>query len=478
MAFEGLSERLQNTFAKLRGKGKVTKADVQEMMREVRLALLEADVNFDVTKNFIKTVQERAVGSEVLDSLTPAQQVIKIVNEELTKIMGSSAVLLNQASHIPTVIMLVGLQGSGKTTSAGKLVKYLQAGKKARPFLIAADVYRPAAIDQLKTIGQQVQVPVYDEGTDQDPVEIVRHGLETAQAKKYDYVLIDTAGRLEIDDQLMSELCRIKQVAQPTEILLVVDSMTGQAATHVAEGFNDRLDISGVILTKLDGDTRGGAALSIRAVTGKPIKFVGSGEKLNALEVFHPDRMTDRILGMGDVLTLIEKAEKDYDEKQAAALTRKMQENTFNFNDFVDQLEQMQKMGPMDEIMKMMPGMAANPALKNFHMDSQDIEHLKAVVYSMTPQERQTPELLNPSRRRRIATGSGRPLVEVNRMIKQFKQMQTLMQKMSKGNFNGMEQMMGPGLQGKIGKMAMGSMVRRTKKRKKKRLKKVKRFKS
>ncbi|KJY62474.1 Signal recognition particle protein [Bombilactobacillus mellifer] len=478
MAFEGLSERLQNTFAKLRGKGKVTKADVQEMMREVRLALLEADVNFDVTKNFIKTVQERAVGSEVLDSLTPAQQVIKIVNEELTKIMGSSAVLLNQASHIPTVIMLVGLQGSGKTTSAGKLVKYLQAEKNARPLLIAADVYRPAAIDQLQTIGQQVQVPVYDEGTNQDPVEIVRHGLETAQAKKNDYVLIDTAGRLEIDDQLMSELSRIKQVAQPTEILLVVDSMTGQAATHVAEGFNDRLDISGVILTKLDGDTRGGAALSIRAVTGKPIKFVGSGEKLDALEVFHPDRMADRILGMGDVLTLIEKAEKDYDEKQAAALTRKMQENTFDFNDFVDQLEQMQKMGPMDEIMKMMPGMAANPALKNVHMDPQDIEHLKAVVYSMTPQERQTPELLNPSRRRRIATGSGRPLVEVNRMIKQFKQMQTLMQKMSKGNFNGMEQMMGPGLQGKIGKMAMGSMVRRTKKRKKKRLKKVKRFKS
>lgn len=478
MAFEGLSERLQNTFAKLRGKGKVTKADVQEMMREVRLALLEADVNFDVTKNFIKTVQERAVGSEVLDSLTPAQQVIKIVNEELTKIMGSSAVLLNQASHIPTVIMLVGLQGSGKTTSAGKLVKYLQAEKNARPLLIAADVYRPAAIDQLKTIGQQVQVPVYDEGTNQDPVEIVRHGLETAQAKKNDYVLIDTAGRLEIDDQLMSELSRIKQVAQPTEILLVVDSMTGQAATHVAEGFNDRLDISGVILTKLDGDTRGGAALSIRSVTGKPIKFVGSGEKLDALEVFHPDRMADRILGMGDVLTLIEKAEKDYDEKQAAALTRKMQENTFDFNDFVDQLEQMQKMGPMDEIMKMMPGMAANPALKNVHMDPQDIEHLKAVVYSMTPQERQTPELLNPSRRRRIATGSGRPLVEVNRMIKQFKQMQTLMQKMSKGNFNGMEQMMGPGLQGKIGKMAMGSMVRRTKKRKKKRLKKVKRFKS
>ena len=478
MAFEGLSERLQNTFAKLRGKGKVTKADVQEMMREVRLALLEADVNFDVTKNFIKTVQERAVGSEVLDSLTPAQQVIKIVNEELTKIMGSSAVLLNQASHIPTVIMLVGLQGSGKTTSAGKLVKYLQAEKNARPLLIAADVYRPAAIDQLKTIGQQVQVPVYDEGTNQDPVEIVRHGLETAQAKKNDYVLIDTAGRLEIDDQLMSELSRIKQVAQPTEILLVVDSMTGQAATHVAEGFNDRLDISGVILTKLDGDTRGGAALSIRAVTGKPIKFVGSGEKLDALEVFHPDRMADRILGMGDVLTLIEKAEKDYDEKQAAALTRKMQENTFDFNDFVDQLEQMQKMGPMDEIMKMMPGMAANPALKNVHMDPQDIEHLKAVVYSMTPQERQTPELLNPSRRRRIATGSGRPLVEVNRLIKQFKQMQTLMQKMSKGNFNGMEQMMGPGLQGKIGKMAMGSMVRRTKKRKKKRLKKVKRFKS
>lgn len=478
MAFEGLSERLQKTFSKLRGKGKITESDVREMMREVRLALLEADVNFDVTKNFIKTVRERAVGSEVLDSLTPAQQVIKIVDEELTKIMGSQAVLLNKAAKIPTVIMMVGLQGAGKTTSAGKLVRYLKEQSQARPLLIAADVYRPAAIEQLQTIGQQLAVPVYEEGTKADPVEIVKNGLQQAQDAKNDYVLIDTAGRLEIDEQLMDELSRIKEVAQPTEILLVVDSMTGQAATHVAEGFNKHLDITGVVLTKLDGDTRGGAALSIRAVTGKPIKFIGSGEKLDALEVFHPDRMANRILGMGDMMTLIEKAEKDYDEKQAAELTRKMQENTFDFNDFVDQLEQVQKMGPMDEIMKMIPGMANNPALKNANMDPQDLEHLKAIVYSMTPQERQNPDLLNPSRRKRLASGSGRPLPEVNRMIKQFKQMQTMMQKMTKGNFNAMEQMMGNGFQGKLGKMAMGSMVRHNKKRKKKRLKKVKRFKS
>ncbi|NVY96985.1 signal recognition particle protein [Lactobacillus sp. DCY120] len=478
MAFEGLSERLQKTFSKLRGKGKVTEADVREMMREVRLALLEADVNFDVTKTFIKTVRERAVGSEVLESLTPAQQVIKIVNEELTKVMGTTAVALNNAPKIPTIIMMVGLQGAGKTTSAGKLVHYLQTEQKARPLLIAADVYRPAAIEQLQTIGQQLQVPVYDEGTQVDPVTIVEHGLTQAREQKNDYVLIDTAGRLEIDTQLMDELRRIKDLAQPNEILLVVDSMTGQAATHVAEGFNEQLDITGVILTKLDGDTRGGAALSIRAVTGKPIKFIGSGEKLAALEVFHPDRMANRILGMGDMMTLIEKAEKDYDAQQAETLTRKMQENSFDFNDFVDQLQQVQKMGPMDEIMKMIPGMANNPALKNAQMDPQDLEHLKAIVYSMTLQERQEPDLLNPSRRRRIAAGAGRPIVEVNRMIKQFKQMQTMMQKMSKGNLNGMEQMMGNGISGKLGKMAMGSMVRRTKKRKKKRLKKVKRFKS
>lgn len=478
MAFEGLSERLQKTFAKLRGKGKITENDVKEMMREVRLALLEADVNFDVTKTFIQTVRQRAIGSEVLESLTPAQQIIKIVNEELTKIMGTEAVALNKAAKIPTVIMMVGLQGAGKTTSAGKLVKYLQENNHARPLLIAADVYRPAAIEQLKTIGQQLTVPVYDEGTDQNPVSIVEHGLKQAHEQNNDYVLIDTAGRLEIDDQLMDELSQIKAVAQPDEILLVVDSMTGQAATHVAEGFNEQLDITGVILTKLDGDTRGGAALSIRSVTGKPIKFIGSGEKLDALEVFHPDRMADRILGMGDMMTLIEKAQQEYDDKQAVELTRKMQENSFDFNDFIDQMDQVQKMGPMDELMKMIPGMANNPALQNVNIDPKDMDHLKAIVYSMTPAERQDPELLNPSRRRRLAAGSGRPIVEVNRMIKQFKQMQTMMQKMSKGNFAGMDQLMGGGLQGKLGKMAMGSMVRHTKKRKKKRLKKVKRFKS
>ncbi|UQS83474.1 signal recognition particle protein [Bombilactobacillus thymidiniphilus] len=478
MAFEGLSERLQKTFSKLRGKGKVTEADVKEMMREVRLALLEADVNFDVTKTFIKKIRERAVGSEVLDSLTPAQQIIKIVNEELTQIMGTSAVSLNKAPKIPTIIMLVGLQGAGKTTSAGKLARYLKDEKRARPLFIAADVYRPAAVEQLKTIGQQIDVPVYEEGTTASPVDIVQRGLQQAQENKNDYVLIDTAGRLEIDDQLMDELSQIKALAQPNEILLVVDSMTGQAATHVAEGFNQRLDLTGVILTKLDGDTRGGAALSIRAVTGKPIKFIGSGEKLAALEVFHPERMANRILGMGDMMTLIEKAQKDYDEQQAEELARKMQENSFDFNDFVAQLEQVQKMGPMEDIMKMIPGMGNNPALQNAKMDPKDLEHLKAIVYSMTQKERQNPDLLNPSRRRRLAAGAGRPIAEVNRMIKQFKQMQQMMQKMSNGNMAGLEQMLGGGFQGKMGKMAVGSMMRKTKKNKKKRLKKVKRFKS
>lgn len=478
MAFEGLSERLQKTFRELSGKGKISESDVRKTMREVRLALLEADVNFDVTKKFVNTVKERAVGSEVMDSLTPSQQIIKIVNEELTKVMGTEAVPLNKAPKIPTVIMMVGLQGAGKTTSAGKLANYLKKEKKARPLFIAGDVYRPAAVEQLQTIGKQLDVPVYDEGTDHNPVDIVKHGLEKAHEDKNDYVIIDTAGRLEIDDQLMDELSNIKAVAKPNEILLVVDSMTGQAATHVAKGFNDRLDITGVILTKLDGDTRGGAALSIRAVTGKPIKFIGSGEKMNALQVFHPDRMANRILGMGDMMTLIEKAQKDYDAKEAEKMSQKIRENTFDFNDFVDQLKSVQKMGPMDEIMKMIPGMANNPALKNVNMSTKDMEHLKAIVYSMTPAEREDPDLLSSSRRRRIAAGSGRSIQEVNRMIKQFKQMQKMMNKMSKGNFSGMDQLMGGGMKGKIGKMAMGSMTRRIKKNKKKRMKKIKRFKS
>lgn len=478
MAFEGLSERLQKVLSSLKGKGKLSDEDVRKVMREVRMALLEADVNFDVVKTFVKTVRGRALGAEVMESLTPSQQVIKIVDEELTKLMGQEAVPLNKAPHIPTIIMMVGLQGAGKTTTAGKLANRLKTNDKARPLFIAGDVYRPAAIEQLKTIGQQLDVPVYDEGTDNDPVEIVKNGLAVAKENKNDYVIIDTAGRLEIDEQLMEELQKIKDLAHPNEILFVADSMTGQVAAKVAHGFDEQLDITGVVLTKLDGDTRGGAALSIRSVTGKPIKFIGQGEKLDQLDVFHPDRMANRILGMGDMLTLIEKAQTDYDEKQAKEVAEKIRENSFDFNDFIDQMDQIQKMGPLDELMKMIPGMANNPALANINIGEKDIAHLKAIVYSMTPKEREDPDLLNPSRRRRIAAGSGQSVQNVNRMIKQFKQSRDMMNKMSKGNMAGMEQLMGNGVQGRLGKMAMKSMVRRNKKKKKKRLKKIKRFKS
>lgn len=478
MAFEGLSDRLQKTFAKLRGKGKVSESDVKEMMREVRLALLEADVNFDVVKKFVKTVSNRAVGSEVLDSLTPSQQIIKIVNEELTSVMGEEAVPLNKSPHIPTIIMMVGLQGAGKTTTAGKLANYLKKNDKARPLFIAADVYRPAAVDQLKTVGKQIDVPVFEQGTDKNPVDIVRAGMEVAKENKNDYVIIDTAGRLEIDEELMDELSNIKELTNPNEILFVADAMTGQVAAKVAEGFNSQLGITGVVLTKLDGDTRGGAALSIREVTGQPIKFIGQGEKLDQLDVFHPDRMASRILGMGDMMSLIEKAQEDYDAEQAEKVAMKIKENSFDFNDFIDQMDQVSKMGPLDEIMKMIPGMANNPAMANINIDEKDIAHLRAIVLSMTPAEREDPELLNPSRRRRIAAGSGRNIQEVNRMIKQFKQARDMMNKMTKGNMSGMDQLFGNGIQGKLGKMAMNSMVKKAKKNKKKRLKKVKRFKS
>ena len=473
MAFEGLTERLQNAIGKLRRKGKISESDVKEVMREIRLALLEADVNFKVVKDFVKTVRSRAIGAEVLESLTPAQQIVKIVNEELVKVMGEEAAPLNKSAKIPTIIMMVGLQGAGKTTTALKLANKLKKEKNARPFMIAADVYRPAAIDQLKILGKDIDVPVFSLGVDVDPVEIVRQGLEEAKDKKNDYVIIDTAGRLQIDEKLMQELSSIKELAQPDEILLTVDAMTGQNAVEVAKGFNDQLDVTGVVLTKLDGDTRGGAALSIRAVTGKPIKFIGQGEKMTDLDVFYPDRMASRILGMGDMLTLIEKAQQEYDQKQAEELAEKMRENNFDFNDFLIQMEQVQNMGPMEDIIKMIPGMANNPALKNLKVDPKDIEHTKAIVYSMTPQERENPDLLNPSRRRRIAAGSGRPIQEVNRMIKQFKQMQDMMKKMSNGNFSGMEGLLGGGMQGKLAKMSMNRMIRKNKKLKQKKLKKL-----
>ncbi|MCT6847049.1 MAG: signal recognition particle protein, partial [Lactobacillus helsingborgensis] len=416
MAFENLSERIQKALKNLTGKGKISEDDINSASREIRLALLEADVNFKVVKDFIKKIKQEALGKEVQESLNPGQQVIKIVNDELTKMMGDSAVTLNKSKHIPTIIMMVGLQGTGKTTTVGKLANLLMQKEKARPLLIAGDIYRPAAIDQLQQIGDQLKVPVYSEKDQKDVAQIVQNGLRQAETNKNDYVIIDTAGRLEIDEPLMAELEQVKKVAQPDNILLVVDAMTGQAATDVAKGFDSRLDITGVILTKLDGDTRGGAALSIRAVTGKPIIYTGQGEKLTDLEQFYPDRMASRILGMGDMLTLIEKAQQDYDAKKAEEVAEKMKENTFDFNDFVDQLEQVEKMGPLDQLMKMIPGMANNPQLKNVNFDKKQIVYVKAIISSMTKEERENPELLNPSRRRRIAAGSGRPVVEVNRM--------------------------------------------------------------
>lgn len=471
MAFENLTERLQAAMGKLRRKGKVSEADVKEMMREIRLALLEADVNLQVVKEFTKNVRERAIGVEVMESLSPAQQIVKIVDEELTKTLGSETVGLNKSPKIPTVIMMVGLQGAGKTTFAGKLANHLIKNEKARPLMIAGDVYRPAAIDQLKVLGQQLDVPVFDMGTDVSPVEIVRQGMAVAEEKKNDYVIIDTAGRLHIDETLMEELQQIKEVAQPNDILLVVDAMTGQDAVNVADSFNQQLGITGVVITKLDGDTRGGAALSIRQVTGAPIKFTGTGEKLTDLEVFHPDRMSSRILGMGDMLTLIERAQQDYDEKKAEELAKKMKENTFDFNDFMEQMDQVMSMGPLEDIMKMIPGMSQVPGMDNLNIDPKDVARKKAMMLSMTPAERENPDLLNPSRRRRIAAGSGNSVVEVNRMIKQFKEARKMMQQMSKGNMNipGMDQMLGGGIKGKLGKMAMNRMVKKTKKRKKKR---------
>lgn len=470
MAFEGLTERLQSAMTKLRRKPKVTEADLKETIREIRLALLEADVNFTVVKDFVKQVRERAAGTDVLTGLNPAQQIVKIVDEELTKTMGSEAVPLNKSEKIPTIIMMTGLQGAGKTTTAGKLALKLKNEENARPMFIAADVYRPAAIDQLETVAKSIDVPVFQLGTDVDPVEIVRQGLVVAKENHNDYVIIDTAGRLQIDEKLMNELVEIQTLSQPDEILLVVDAMTGQNAVETADGFNNQLNLTGVVLTKLDGDTRGGAALSIRAVTGKPIKFVGQGEKMTDLDVFHPDRMSSRILGMGDMLTLIEKAQQDFDEDQAQKTMEKMRESTFDFNDFLEQMQQVQNMGPIEDIMKMIPGMANNPALKNVNVDPKDMDHIKAIVYSMTPAERENPDLLNPSRRRRLAAGAARPIVEVNRMIKQFNEMKKMMKQVSSGNMAGMEQMMGgnvPG--GRLGKLAMKQMTRKMKKNKKKR---------
>jgi len=431
MAFEGLADRLQSTINKIRGKGKVTEADVKEMMREVRLALLYADVNLKVVKDFIKRVSERAVGTEVMKSLTPGQQVIKVVKEELTELMGGEQSKIAVSSKPPTVIMMVGLQGAGKTTTTGKLANLLRKKYNRKPLLVAGDIYRPAAINQLQTLGNQLDLPVFSLGDQVSPVEIANKAIEEAKATHRDYVLIDTAGRLHIDENLMDELKQIKENVKPDEIFLVVDAMTGQDAVNVANSFNEQLGITGVVLTKLDGDTRGGAALSIRAVTNKPIKFVGLGEKMDALEPFHPERMASRILGMGDVLTLIEKAQATVDEEKAKELEKKMRSASITLDDFLEQLTQVRNMGPLDELLKMLPGANKMKGLNNLQIDEKQIRHVEAIIKSMTKQEKETPEIINASRRRRIAKGSGRPVQEVNRLLKQFEDMKKMMKQMT-----------------------------------------------
>ena len=423
--FESLGEKLNNAFKKFRNKGKLTEADVKAGMREIKLALLEADVNFKVVRDFIKIVSERAVGTEVLESLLPAQQIVKIVNEELTRLMGGSQAKLTIASKPPTVIMMVGLQGAGKTTHAGKLAgMYKKQGK--RPLLVAGDIYRPAAIKQLQVVGEKLDIPVFTMGDKVSPVEIAKESIKYANQKGYDMVFIDTAGRLQIDEVLMDELKNIKAEVNPDEILLTVDSMIGQESVNVAETFNNLLDITGVILTKLDGDTRGGAALSIRYVTGKPIKFVGMGEKLDTIEPFHPDRMASRILGMGDVLTLIDKAQAAFDEKQAAELEQKMRQQTFTLDDYLEQLGQLKNMGNLEQLMGMMPGVKPG-AMKDVKIDEKAMAHTEAIIHSMTKAEREHPDMINASRKKRIAAGSGTSVEEVNKLLKQFEQMLKMM---------------------------------------------------
>ncbi|MBB6443816.1 signal recognition particle protein [Bacillus benzoevorans] len=430
MAFEGLADRLQNTIQKIRGKGKVSEADVKEMMREVRLALLEADVNFKVVKEFVKKVSERSVGQEVMKSLTPGQQVIKVVKEELTELMGGEQSKIAVASRPPTVIMMVGLQGAGKTTTTGKLANLLRKKHNRNPLLVAADIYRPAAIKQLETLGKQLSMSVFSLGDKVSPVEIAKQAIEKAKADHHDYVLIDTAGRLHVDEALMDELKQIKELTNPDEIFLVVDAMTGQDAVNVASSFNEQLGLTGVVLTKLDGDTRGGAALSIRSVTNTPIKFVGLGEKMDALEPFHPERMASRILGMGDVLTLIEKAQANVDEEKAKELEQKMRSASFTFDDFLEQLGQVRNMGPLDELLKMMPGANKIKGLDNLQIDDKQISHVEAIIKSMTKVEKVHPETINASRRKRIAKGSGTSIQEVNRLLKQFEDMKKMMKQM------------------------------------------------
>ena len=437
--FESLGEKLNNAFKRLKSKGKLTEADIKVGMREIKLALLEADVNFKVVREFISAVSERAVGAEVLESLLPGQQVVKIVHEEMIRLMGGSQAKLTIASQPPTVVMMVGLQGAGKTTHAAKLANmYKKQGK--RPLLVACDIYRPAAIDQLQVLGQQLDIPVFTLGNKESPVKIAREGVKEAIRRGCDMVFVDTAGRLHIDEELMAELQNIKKEVNPTEILLTIDAMIGQDAVNVAEHFNELLDVTGVILTKLDGDTRGGAALSVRHVTGKPIKFIGVGEKMDAIEAFHPDRMASRILGMGDVLSLIEKAEQAYDEKKAAELEQKIRKATFTLDDYLDQLEQIKGMGNIEQLMGMIPGVKPG-ALKDAKIDEKAMAHTEAIIKSMTKQERAHPEMINSSRKKRIALGSGTSVEEINKLLKQFEQMKKMMKQFASMGGKGAKRM-------------------------------------
>ena len=445
MAFEGLTEKLNATFKKLRGKGRLTENDVREAMREVRLALLEADVSYKVVKEFVASVTERAVGSDVLDSLTPAQQVIKIVNEELTKLMGGGTARLSMANSGPTVVMMVGLQGAGKTTTTAKLAGLMRRQLGKRPLLAACDVYRPAAIEQLKVVGGQLDLPVFEQGQG-DPVQIAENAIRHARDHGNDMVFLDTAGRLHVDEALMDELKRMKAAVRPNEILLVVDAMTGQDAVNAATAFDEALGIDGVVLTKLDGDARGGAALSIRASTGKPIKFVGTGEKLDMIEPFHPDRMASRILGMGDMLSFIEKAEAAYDEKQAAKLEEKLRKNRLTLQDYYEQLQQLRNMGDLSQLAGRMPG-ALGKQMAGATIDDKALAHTEAIILSMTPQERENPQILNASRKKRIAAGCGLQVVDVNRLLKQFEMMQQITKQMTRGR---LPRMGGGGMGGRM----------------------------
>ncbi len=441
--FENLSDKLDSVFRKLKGHGKLSEKNIEEGLKEVRMALLEADVHYRVAKKFIADVKERALGQEVLASLTPGQQVVKIVNDELTELMGSSHEDLNLSGPAPVSLMLVGLQGSGKTTTAGKLAVFLR-NKGRKPFLVPADVYRPAAIDQLQKLGAQLDVPVFSSSVDMDPVQICREAKTAAHQQDCDTLLLDTAGRLHVDEELMDELSRISQEVKPSDILLVADAMTGQDAVNIAKSFNELLDIGGVVLTKMDGDARGGAALSIKTITGKPIKFIGVGEKLNELEPFHPDRLASSILGMGDVLTLIEKAQDAVDEKKAAELEKKLRKSQFTLEDFRDQMVQIRKMGSLGDILKMIPGMGKMKQLKNLDVDEKEFVRIEAIIDSMTPHERQQHTIINGSRRRRIAKGSGTRVQDVNRLLKNYAQMLKMLKKMNKGGMRGMPQGMLP----------------------------------